>query len=81
MDTKTDHVTEKPAGAMMTTPTPSPAPQRRRLHLAALRLAAIALLFAAWLGYLVYLVVTLPHTASGAPLILSRANSSSPKWM
>ena len=70
METKTDKVAEQPAGAIMTSPAPTPP---RRLHLAVIRLAAVALLFAGWLGYLVYLVVTLPHTGTGAPLILSHS--------
>ncbi len=72
MEAKTDKVAATPAGTSMSNPT-SPSPARRRLHPAALRLAAVALLFAGWIGYLAYLVATLPHTASGAPLIVSRS--------
>src|SRR5438128_1430645 len=55
-------------------PSPAPAPTTgaRRLHPAVLRLIAVALVFAAWIGYLVYLVATRPVTADGAPLVLSR---------
>ncbi len=73
MEAKTDKVTEKPAGAIVSNPSQPSVPTRRRLHPAVLRLVAVALLFAAWIGYLVYLVVTLPHTATGAPLIVSRS--------
>lgn len=39
---------------------------------AALRLLVVALLFGGWLGYLAYLAFTLPRTADGQPLVLSR---------
>lgn len=39
---------------------------------AVVRLLVAALLFAGWLGYLVYLVVTFPRTPAGAALVLSR---------
>jgi hypothetical protein len=65
------------AAAIMTKPTESPAPAREpsgpRWHPAAIRLAAVALAFAGWLGYLAYLVVTMPKTGAGEPLILSRS--------
>ena len=73
MEAKTDKVAEKPAGAIMSNPSASSGPVRRRLHPAVLRLVAVALLFAGWLAYLAYLVVTLPHTATGEPLIVSRS--------
>jgi hypothetical protein len=72
MQSKTDKVAGQPAAAIMTTPTPSPSRAPRRLQPAAIRLVALALLFMAWLGYLAYLVVKMPHTATGEPLILSR---------
>jgi hypothetical protein len=75
MESKTEKGTDHPAGAITTTkpaPAPVPAPVGRRLHPAAIRLVAVALLFAGWIGYLVFLVVTQPRTATGAPLILSR---------
>jgi hypothetical protein len=40
---------------------------------ARIRLVLVALLFAGWLAYLAYLVLTLPRTAAGSPLVLSRA--------
>ena len=39
---------------------------------AVVRLLVAALLFAGWLGYLVYLVVTFPRTPAGTALVLSR---------
>ncbi len=39
---------------------------------AVVRLLVAALLFAGWLGYLIYLVATTPRTPAGAPLVLSR---------
>jgi hypothetical protein len=39
---------------------------------AVVRLLVAALLFAGWLGYLIYLVATLPRTPAGTPLVLSR---------
>jgi hypothetical protein len=39
---------------------------------AVVRLLVAALLFAGWVGYLVYLVVTTPRTPAGTPLVLSR---------
>ena len=72
MESKTEKVAAKPAATITTTPTPLPAPTHRRLHPAAIRLAAIAVLLAGWLGYLAFLVVKMPHRSSGEPLILSR---------
>ena len=69
MEARTDKTTETPPSASKAAPTPN----RRRLHRAVLRLAAVALLFTGWMGYLVYLVVTMPHTSRGEPLILSRS--------
>jgi hypothetical protein len=67
MDIKTQSASEP-----LTVTTPSPIPAARRLNPAALRLAAVAVVFIGWIAYLVYLVVTLPHTRTGAPLVLSR---------
>jgi hypothetical protein len=39
---------------------------------AVVRLLVAALLFAGWVGYLVYLVATTPRTPAGTPLVLSR---------
>jgi hypothetical protein len=39
---------------------------------AVVRLLVAALLFAGWLGYLIYLVATTPRTPAGTPLVLSR---------
>ena len=39
---------------------------------AVVRLLVAALLFAGWLGYLIYLVATTPRTPAGAPLVQSR---------
>jgi hypothetical protein len=72
MESKTDKVAAQPAAATMTTPTPPPGPAPRRLHPAAIRLVAVAILLCGWLAYLAYLVVRMPHTATGEPLILSR---------
>src|SRR5437879_1561308 len=72
METRADQSVERPT-APVSPATPNPPAARRRLHPAVLRLVAVALLFAGWLGYLTYLVVTLPHTGTGAPLIVSRA--------
>jgi hypothetical protein len=39
---------------------------------ALVRLVLVALVFASWLGYLAYLVITLPRTPAGWPLVVSR---------
>src|SRR4051812_10367873 len=64
--------TDKTTSAIPSSPAPAATP-RRRLHPAVLRLLAVFVLFAGWIGYLVYQVVTLPQTSTGTPLILSRS--------
>jgi hypothetical protein len=72
MESKTEKAAVQPAAAIMTTPAPKPAPAARRLHPAAIRLVAVAVLLAGWLGYLAFLVVKMPESRPGEPLILSR---------
>ena len=72
MEAETDKVVAQPAAAIMTSPTLPTTPQPRRLHPAAIRLGAVAVLLVGWLGYLAYLVLTMPRTPQGGPLILSR---------
>jgi len=52
--------------------TPAPQPPIPRPRPPFWTVPVTGLLFVAWLGYLVYLVITLPHAPGGGPVVLSR---------
>ncbi len=62
-----------PPAAPVLASTPTRTRTSRRLHPAVWRLVVVAVLFAAWLGYLFYLVRTRALTPADTPLVVSRS--------